>query len=152
ASDPEAAVDPQEDRDADAVVDELVEERRVERRLIEIARGPMFRTDLQPPRELRRLAEQLLVEPVPPAPDPLLQQEAGRDRVHEEPHALVRAAHHPGADQHPEEDSAPDAEAALPDRERTPPLVRHLAPAGDVVVEARADDSGRDAPDGDAED
>ena len=56
------------------------------------------------------------------------------------------------ADEDAAGDAAPDAEAALPDRERPPPLVRHLVPARREVVEARADDPGADAPDGDAED
>ena len=49
-------------------------------------------------------------------------------------------------------DPAPDAEAALPDRERPPPLVGHLVPARREVVQPRTDDARADAPDGAAED
>src|SRR5206468_10074030 len=151
-SEPEPLVDPQQDRNADRVVDELVEEGRMEGLVVEVALGPVLGADLQPPRQRGRLAEELLVEPVAPPSDPLGEEKARRDCVHEEPDALPGPVHHPRAGKHAEEDSAPDAEAALPDREGAPPGVRHLAPARDVVVETRPDDSGRDAPDRDPED
>ena len=114
----------------------------------------MLGIDLQPPRQIGRLAEQLLVEPVAPAPDPLREQQTRRDRVHEQPDALMGSMDDPCAREDAEEDSAPDAEPALPDGERRPPRVEvvDLVPAGDVVVEPRADDPGGDAPDRDAED
>ena len=40
--------------------------------------------DLEPPRERRRRAEELLVEVVPEAPDPLGEQDPGGDAVREE--------------------------------------------------------------------
>src|SRR5207253_8034315 len=100
----------------------------------------------------RRLAEQLLVEPVPPAADSLREQQPRRDRVHHQPHALPAPPDDPRADEAAERDSAPDAEASLPDGEGPPPMLRHLVPTGDVVVRARADDPERDAPDSDPED
>ena len=101
-----------------------------------------------------RLAEELLVPPVADPADPLREQQARRDGVHEPEDAVARALHDDRAGEAAEEDPAPDAEAALPDRERRPPLVDrlHLVPRRDVVVEARADDPEADAPDGDAED
>src|SRR6185437_12037321 len=69
------------------------------------------------------------------------------DRVHEQKDARSGAVDDPRADQRAEEDSAPDAEASLPDRERPPPVVGHLVPARDVVIGPRPDDSGRDTPD-----
>ena len=88
---------------------------------------------------------------LPHAPDPLRQQQTRRDGVHEQPHALPGAVDDPRAGENAEEDPAPHAEPALPDGERPPPLVGHLAPARDVVVKARADDPGGDPPHRDAE-
>src|SRR5262249_34003520 len=117
-------------------------------------RAAMRLIDLQPPEQRRRLAVELLVEPVAPTPDPLREQQARRDRVHEQADAVPRAVNDPSASEDAEEDPAPDAEAALPDGERRPPRVDRLdlAPAGDVVVEPGADDAERDAPDCDTED
>src|SRR5207248_4065064 len=83
---------------------------------------------------------------------PLREQEAVRNRVHHQAHAVARAPHDDRADRDSERDPAPDAEAALPYGGEAPPVIRHLVPARDVVVEARADDPERDAPDGDPED
>src|SRR6185437_16004546 len=66
--------------------------------------------------------------------------------------ALAGAVDDHGAGDAAEQDAAPDAEAALPDGERPPPMVGYLVPAGDVVVDARADDPERDAPHGDPQD
>src|SRR5438105_14556052 len=148
----EAAVDPEQHADAEQIPDELVQERRVERRLRPVRVRPVRGRDLQPPRQRGRLPEQLLVPVVADPADSLREQEAGRDRVHHQPPAVPRAADDHGAGRHPERDPAPDAEPALPDRERAPPVVRYLVPARDVVVEPRADDPEPDAPDGDAED
>src|SRR5439155_7952461 len=151
-ADPEAPVDPEQHADHGHVPDELVQEGRVERLRVEIARRPVRRIDLQAPRERGRLAEELLVPPVAEPADPLREQESGRDRVQHQRDAVPGTLHDPGARQHAACDPAPDAEAALPDRERAPPRVRDLAPARDVVVEARADDPAGDAPDRAAED
>ena len=64
----------------------------------------------------------------------------------------ARALRDVAADDDAGRDPAPDAEPALPDRERAPPLVRDLVPARREVVEPRADDAGADTPDRDAED
>ena len=146
----EPAVEQQQDPDADEVVDELVEERRMEGRVLGVVRDPVVEVDLQAPRQVGRLAVELLVEPVAPAPDSLREEEAGRDRVGEVPHARARAPDDDPAGDAPEQDPAPDAEPALPDGEDPLPLrVRDLVPARDVVVRASADDPERDAPDRD---
>ncbi len=109
--------------------------------------------DLEPPRQVGRLAVELLVPPVAEAADRLRQQERGRDDVHRAQHAPAGALDHPGAREHAEEDPAPDPEATLPDLEDALPLrVGDVVPGGDDVVEPRADDPGRDAPHGDPED
>src|SRR4051812_6126286 len=48
-----------------------------------------------------------------------------------------------------ERDSAPDAEPALQDRERSPPGVRDLVPARGQMVEPPADEAGRETPERD---
>src|SRR5262245_36371797 len=151
--DAEVAVDQQKHDNADDVPDELVQERRVEGRVLDVGAAVRL-VDLQSPRQRRGLPEELLVEPVAPAADPLCEQQAGRDGVHEQPDAVAGPVDDPRPRENAEQDPAPDAEPALPDRERRPPGVDrlHLAPAGDVVVQPRADDPERHAPDRNAED
>ena len=130
------------------VPDDLVEEGRVEGRVLLVAGRPVRRVDLERPGQVGRLAEELLVEVVAEPPDRLGEQDGRPDGVGEE--RDVRAP--PPRDDRPGDDaerhSAPDAEPALPDREDAPPLVRNLVPARDDVVEARADDPCADAPHG----
>jgi len=63
---------PEQQQHADyrQVVDQLVQKGRVEGRVREVIRRPPLGVDLQPPRQRRRLAEQLLIPPVadPAAP------------------------------------------------------------------------------------
>src|SRR5262249_7192603 len=142
------AVDPEQCEDAEEIPDELVEESRGG--LVECA----LAVDLERPRQRRVLSVELLVPVVAPAAGPLRKQEAGRDRVHHQPHAVPRAPDDPRTDGDAERDRAPDPEAARPDGERPVPVRvdrRVLVPARDVVVEARADDAGDYAPDRDAE-
>ena len=113
---------------------------------------PVRRIDLEAPRQVGRLPEELLVPPVADPSDRLRHEQAGREAVGEQPHVRPGALRDEAADEAPEGDPAPDAEAALPDRDRPPPLVGHLVPARREVVEPRADDAGADAPDGTAED
>jgi hypothetical protein len=150
--DPEPPADQDQDARHPQVVDELVEERRVERVRGDVLRRPVPLIDLEPPGQIGRLAEELLVEPVAQASDSLGDEQAGRDRIGEEPDALTRPPDHEGSGQAPEQDPAPNAEPSFPDGERAPPLVGHLVPARDVVVRARSDDAERDPPDGDADD
>ena len=118
---------------------------------IEVVDGAVLGVDVEPPGQIRGLAEQLLVPPVAPAADRLGEQEPGREAVGEQRDALARSPDDDAAGDDAEEDAAPDAEAALPDREGPPPLVRQLVVARDDVVEPRADDARRDAPDGGAQ-
>src|SRR4051812_1841764 len=126
----------------------------MERRGGLVARRAMLRVDLEAPRKRRRLPEELLIPPVAEPPDPLREQQPGSSRVHEAEDAVAGPPDDHRAGEAAEEDSAPDAEPALPDGERRPPRVDrlHLVPRRDVVVQARADDSEADAPDRDAED
>src|SRR5947207_2311597 len=149
----EAAIEQEQDADHQGVVDELVEESRVEGRVLRVAVHAVLGVDLDPPRQARRLAVELLVEPVPPPADALREQQSGRDGVREVADSRAGAAHDDRAREAAEQDPAPDAEAALPDREDPLPLrARDLVPARDVVVGARPDDPEGDPPDRDAQD
>src|SRR6185312_9193192 len=103
--------------------------------------------DPQAPREVGRLAVQLVVEPVAEAPDRLRDGDPRCDRVAERRQLDADPpAADPGAEA-AERDGPPDPEAALPDVERLD-RVAALAEVGlrrgDHVVEAAADDAGRD--------
>ena len=150
--DAEAPADQDQDPDEEHVPDELVQEGRLEGRVQLVAGRTVRRVDLEGPGQVARLAEELLVEVVPPPADPLREQQAGRDRVHEQENALTRALDHVRARERAAQDPAPHTEAALPHGEGAPPRVRHLVPARDDVVEAGADDPGGDSPDGHAQD
>ena len=118
--DAEAPADQDQHPDEEHVPDELVQEGRLERRVELVPGGPMGRIDLEGPRQVGRLAEELLVPVVAPAADSLREQEAGRDRVHEQEDALPRALDDVRAGERAAEDPAPHAEPALPDGERAP--------------------------------
>ena len=141
-----------EDRRRPEVPEQLVEEGRMEGRLVEVVERPVDRVDLEPPREVGRLPEELLVPPVAEPADTLGEEEPGREAVRQQPDVGARALRDDPADETPGRDPAPDPEPAAPDRERSPPLVGHLAPARREVVEASADDARGDAPDRAAED
>ena len=64
-----APVDEEQHADHRQVVDELVEEGRVEGRVVLVPRHAVVDVDLEPPRQVGRLAVQLLVQPVAPAAD-----------------------------------------------------------------------------------
>src|SRR5262249_8676198 len=145
--DPEAAADPDQHACKDEVVDELVQERRMERVRGRVLGWSVIEVDLEAPGQVRRLAEELLVEPVAPATDALRDEEPRCDRSGEEAHALTGPTDDEAARKTAEQDPAPHSEASLPHRERPPPLVRHLVPARDVVVRPCADDPEGDPPD-----
>ena len=67
----------------------LVQERRLERRVLQCSRPAGARRDLERPRQRGRPPEQLLVEVVAPPADRLREHDAGRDAVH---HARASAA------------------------------------------------------------
>ena len=119
---------------------------------VDVVERPVLGRDLEPPRQVGRLAEQLLVPPVPEAADALRDEQAGRDAVQEARDVGPGTLRDDRAHEDPEPDAAPHPETAPPDGERPPPLVRELVPARDHVVQARPDDAGRDAPDRQPED
>jgi hypothetical protein len=149
-SEPEQAVEHEQDSRADRYVHELVEERRMERLRVRIGEGAVLGVDLETPGEVGRFPEELLVPPVAEASDPVGEQQARRGRVHQREGALAGPPGDDGADKRAQEDPAPDAETAPPDHEDALPLrIGHLRPAREHVVGTGADDSGGNAPDGD---
>ena len=65
----------------------------MEGRVLLVAGRPVGASIFRPHGRLGRLAVELLVPPVAPAADPLREQEARRDRVHEVADAGAGAAH-----------------------------------------------------------
>ena len=102
---------------SEEVPEELVEERGVVGRLIDRRERPVDGVDLEPPREIGRLPEELLVPPVPDPPDSLGDEQAGCEAVGEEPHVGAGPLGDQAADETSRGDPAPHSEAALPDRE-----------------------------------
>ena len=144
---------PQQQGHAQQVPQRLVQERRVEQRAGRILRGEITArgANLQTPRQGRRLAEQLLVEPVAPAAKGLGQQDAGGHRIREgrEVHA-VAAATVPGA-QRAHRHGTHDADAALPNLQKGPRISDIRAEVAtrvgnQHVVGAGTHDAGRDGP------
>src|SRR5262245_34466603 len=88
-ADADQPLDEQQHPDADEVVDELVQEDRVEVlraagcEIEEVDRA-VLGVDVEPPRQARRLAEELLVPPVAPPPDALGEQQRRREAVGEQ--------------------------------------------------------------------
>src|SRR5206468_10191786 len=128
------------------------EEGRVEGRVAEVLHRPMRGIDLEAPRQVGRLAEELLVPPVAEPADALSDEQPRCDAVHEQPDVRAGTLGHDSADEHAEGDAAPDAEPTPPDREGPPPGIGHLVPARGQVVQAGADDAARNAPHREPED
>ena len=113
---------PQQQRHTQQVPQRLVQERRMEQRTRRILRREITarRANLQAPRQSRRFAEQLLVEPVTPAAKRLSQQNTRRYRIckSREIHP-VAAATVPGA-QRTNRHGTHNADAALPNLQESP--------------------------------
>ena len=124
---------------------QLVEERGVERGVPLIPRRAVSRINLERPRQLRGAAEQLLVEIVADPADRLCDQQSGRGSIHERRDVHASAAQAPQPHSRTGSDPAPDPQAALPDRQRPPPVVRHLVPARREVVQATPNQTRREA-------
>jgi len=103
------------------VPEQLVEKRRLEREVAEIPGRAVRRIDLQTPRQLRRPAEELLVEVVADPTDRLGDQQPRRGRVHEAHDVHVAPSQHKQPGENAAGDTTPDAEAALPDGKPPPP-------------------------------
>src|SRR3954469_10751869 len=128
------------------VPDDLVEEGGVEGGAVEVASGPVVAIDLEPPRQRGRAPVELLVEVVADAPDGLRDEQGRGGGVEEARDVGARAAQAPDPGGRAQRDAAPDPQAALPDRERSPPVVGDLVPARGQEVEPAPDDPGGEAP------
>ena len=144
---PEPPVRPHDEGGDEQVPQQLVEERGMHDRdrgvvdrdaaeRVGDARGRVDpAVDLQPPRQRRRAAVELLVEPVAQTPDRLRGDDAGRDGVGEERQRHVPA---PAADPRPdraERDRPPDPQPAVPDLQR----VDRVALGAEVGLPVRGD-------------
>ena len=114
-----------------------------------VARPGGERAISQSPGERGRPAEQLLVEVVADPADRLSDEQSWSGRVQECGDVGAGAAQPPQPDERAGGHPAPDPQSALPDRERTPPVVWYLVPARREVVEPAADQAGREPPDRD---
>jgi len=134
------------------VPDQLVQERRLEGGVVAELRGyrqPVLRRYLQAPGQVRRAAEQFLVEVVADPADALGDQQAGRHRVHEHRDVAATFADPPDTDRDRQRYRAPDPEPAIPYGQHPVPDVRDVHRGGDVEVDPAADDAGGHAPQGD---
>jgi hypothetical protein len=129
-ADAAAMAEPHERRRQPQIPGELVEERRVKGGELLVAGWSVRRRDLKRPREIRRTAEELLVEVVADSSDRLRNQERRRRGVQEARDVGAAATQYPHAGEGARGDPAPDAKATVPHGERPPPVVGNLAPAG----------------------
>ena len=145
---------PHDEGGAGQVPQALVEEGRVEQGARRVPGRHVQGVDAQPPRRRRGRAEELLVEPVAPAPDRLPDQQGGGQGVRDWPQARARAPRSDPGAHRAEGDRSPDAEAAapyLPHLPRVPARPEVLLGRGDHMVEAGADDAQGDRPQGQVE-
>src|SRR3954468_11228160 len=128
------------------VPDDLVEEGGVEGGAVEVARRPVVAVDLEAPRQRGRAPVELLVEVVADTTDGLRDEQRRRRGIEKARHVGARATQAPDPGGRAQRDAAPDPQAALPDGERSPPVVGDLVPARGQEVEPTADDPGRETP------
>ena len=142
--------EPDQERGQGQVPDQLVQERRLEGREVQVrrrntARGAVRVRDLKAPRQRCRLAEQLLVEIVADPADRLGDEQRGGDGVRERAHGDAEPVSRQ-ARPRPRGQRRPRCRGRR-SRPRTPvPDVRDVARRGDVEVNTAADDAGRHDP------
>ena len=141
--------EPREGGSEREVPDDLVEEGRVEGGVGAVAVGSVGGVDLKRPGQRGWLAEQFLVEVVADAADRLRDEQRGCCGVEESWDVRPAATQDPEPGEGAGKDAAPDAQAAVPNRERSPPGMPPLIPARDKEVQAPADNPGGDAPERD---
>ena len=149
---PITTLDQQHNGDDEQVPKRFVEECGVECGPVGEGRRTLGLGYFERPRQLRRAAEQLDVEPVPPAADGLRERYRRRDRVEQRADGHVPSAGHDHTDGDTEGHATPDAEAALPDLHDVEPAPTERLPIGGHVVQAGPDHPGRHTPGGDGAD
>ena len=115
---------------------------------MQIAGRALPRRDLEAPGQIGGATEQLLVEVVAPASDRLGGEQPGGDAVEERKRLDVLDTGHDHDGDRPAGQHAPDAEAALPDLERTEPVVGEQLVVAHHVVHAGAHNAAHDDPHG----
>src|SRR6266566_8250809 len=121
-ADAAAPSEPRERGGEQQVPDQLVEERRVEGRVLRVAGRAVCWADLESPRQGRGAAEQLLVEIVADAADRLCHKQSGSSRIEKGGNLGATAPQHPEPSQRAGGNAAPDAQAAFPNRKHSPPV------------------------------
>jgi hypothetical protein len=148
-ADPAVMSEPDQRSGESEVPDQLVGEGRLEGGELLIARRAMRWRDLKAPWQVRRPAEELLVEVVADAADRLRHQEPGRRGVQEPRDVCAPTAEDDQADCGACSNAAPNSQATVPDRERPPPVWRDQVRAGQIEVEPPTEDSGGESPERD---
>ena len=121
----------------------------MEGRVFQVLGRAVGRVDLEPPGQVRRPAEELLIGVVAEAPDRLGERRPGRRAVQDHEQRDAVAARTDGGADGAAENRAVDAEAALLDPRDVAQVPRERRPVGDDVVEARSHDAERHRPDRD---
>ena len=100
------------------------------------------------PRQCCWATKQLLVKPVAPTTDALRQRECRRHTRQQQTDGQTALTRHTDADQRAECDTAPDAEAALPNLHNCAQVVAKQLPVGYHVIQTRTDNARRNRPHG----
>src|SRR3989442_1810554 len=128
------------------VPDRLVEEGRVEILVLAEAERAVWRRDVEPPRKIRRSAERLFVEEVPPASDRLAERDRGGRDVETAEDRKPPVVRQPRADEGTQDQPAVDREPALPDGDDLPWVPAVVIPVEENLVEPRSHEAREDRP------
>ena len=123
---PEPALDEEEHPGGSEVPQRLVQERRVERLVVDVVDRAVLGIDLEAPRQVGRPAEQLLVPPVPEAADALRDEQRRRRRSRRAPRRSRRSASRRSR-RRPLRARCRPRRRARPSRSRTVPTTRPAA-------------------------
>src|SRR5213083_2387507 len=128
------------------VPDRLVEEGRVEILVLAEAERAVWRRDVELPRKVRRPAERLFVEEVPPASDRLAERDRGGRDVETSEDRKPPAVRQPHADEGTQDQPPVDREPALPDGDDLPWVPAVVIPVEENLVEPRSHEAREDRP------
>ena len=114
--------------------------------LFAVTDGASLHIQLQTPRQGRRRAVELLVEPVAQTSHGLRHEQSWRDGVTEQSHWIMLVTTPCPSGKLSKQDAAPDAQSAIPDAEHLHPIAgrsEETFRSGDDVVYTRTDDAAR---------
>ena len=145
-----------DERSTDEIPNHLIQEGGVEQRacragrsviaLFAVTDGASLHIQLQTPRQGRRRAVELLVEPVAQTSHGLRHEQSWRDGVTEQSHWIMLVTTPCPSGKRSKQDAAPDAQSAIPDAEHLHPIAgrsEETFRSGDDVVYTRTDDAAR---------